>query len=101
MRTLERDGVNSFVASGSHANGAAFEPIYMFPSLEHVRIVVVAGAGTAVVEYTISSIADVKADTAVWFTEKSCTGTVSHLVTYPLTALRITGNAATYQILAT
>lgn len=99
MITLTRDGFDCFRHSGSHLNGAAFEPIYMFPSLKEIRMVVVS-AGTTTIQFTLSSVEEVKAGTANWYDEKSCTGTVSYKVPPPVTALRLTGNAATYEILA-
>lgn len=98
MRTLTRDGSN-YIFSGSHTNGATFEPIYLNPSLKDIRMVVVS-AGTTLIEFTISSIDQVKNDTALWYEEKSCTSTTVHRLTLPTTAIRLTGNAATYELLA-
>lgn len=100
MRSLTRDGNSGFIDSGSHLDGAVFEPIYMFPSLKEIRMVVVS-EGTTKIEFTLSSVDKVKAGTANWYEEKSCTGTVNHKVIVPVTALKLTGNAATYEILAT
>jgi len=107
MQTLIRDGSN-YIFSGSHANGAAFEPIYLHPSLKDIRMVVVS-AGITKIEFTISSIEQVKTNTALWYEERdsvlwyeeeSSITTTAYRLSLPVTAIRLTGNAATYELLA-